>query len=188
MIIKIPIRVHLLKYLRGKIGSDRLEIKHYYQVEMFEDQSEIIHIQKEISRAIYPFLTTKHHWRQDQLGKTISYGMIALGLKDYLVTTKRIQLSYLGVLKLNSTIDEMMLQELIGKIDVAIAEKKPHDKTILEFMMKYNFDEDDIRYDSLKKRIYRERARLAEKLFLEKNLKVSEGVLDLSFGDKYLQT
>jgi len=188
MIIKIPIRVHLLKYLRGKIGSDKLEIKHFYQVEMFEDQSEIIFIQKQISRAIYPFLTTKHHWRQDQLGKTISYGMISLGLKEYLVSTKRIQLSYLGVLKLNSTIDEMMLAELIGNIDKAISEKRQHDKTILDFMMKYNFDEDDIRFDSLKKRIYRERARLAEKIFLDKNLKVSEAILDLSFGDKYMQT
>lgn len=188
MIIKIPIRTHLLKYLKTKIGSEKLKLKHYFQIELFEEQSEIIFLQKQISRALYPFLTTQHQWRPDQLGKTIKYSMIALSLNEYLTDSRRIYISYKGVLKLNEVIDELMLGELINSLDMAIYDRKRQDQVILDFMAKYTFDEDDIRFDSLKKRCYRERSRLKEKLFLDKNLKVSTGVLDLSFGERYIQS
>lgn len=187
MIIKIPVRAHLLKYLKTKIGSERMDIKHYFQIEMFEDQSEIIFLQKKISRAIYPFLTTQHQWKPEQLGKSIKYNLIALNLKEYLTDSRRVYISFKGVLKLNEVIDELMLAELLNTIDVAIFTRKRQDLAILDFMNKYGFDEDDIRFDSLKKRCYRERERIQEKIFLEKNLKVSAGVLDLSFGELFIR-
>lgn len=187
MIIKIPIRAHLLKYLKTKIGSEKLNLKHYFQVELFEDQSEMIFIQKQISRALYPFLTTQHQWRPEQLGKNVKYNLIALNLKEYLTDSRRIYISYKGVLVLNEVIDELMVGELLNSLDMAIYDRKRQDQVILDFMAKHAFDEDDIRFDSLKKRCYRERTRLKEKLFLEKNLKVSTGVLDLSFGERYIK-
>jgi len=80
-----------------------------------------------------------------------------------------------------------MVEELAMKMDEAIANKKRHDKAILEFMNQYNFDEDDIRFDSLKKRMYRERVKIAEKIYLANNLKPTSGVLNLSFGDRLIQ-
>jgi hypothetical protein len=187
MLVRIPVRIHLLKYLKAKVGADKLEIRHFNQLEMFADQSDIIYIQRQLSKTLYPFLNTEHQWSSDQLGNQGKYGIIGLNLKDYLIDSRRIYISILGVIKFNDSIDQIMLKEMITLLDKAISEKQRQDHTILEFMAKYQIDEDDIRFDSLKKRAYRERKRLAEKLFLERNLKGTGAVLDLSFSEKFIQ-
>jgi hypothetical protein len=188
MLVRIPVRIHLLKYLKAKVGADKLEIRHFNQMEMFADQSDIIFLQRQLSKTLYPFLNTEVQWEQSQLGNQGKYGIIGLNLKDYLINSRRIYISIQGVIKFNDCIDQIMLKEMIANIDKAISEKQRQDHTILEFMAKYQIDEDDIRFDSLKKRAYRERKRLAEKIFLDKNLKGSGAVLDLSFAERFIQS
>lgn len=188
MVVRIPIKMHLLKYLRNKVGADKLEIKHYNQTEMFAEESDVIYIQRELSKTIYPFLNTKIHWHQKQLDKQGNFGVVALNLKDYLVNSKRLCISIEGVKKFNSCIDSIMLKELITITDKAIAENQRQDNAIIDFMTRYQIDEDDIRFDSLKKRCYRERVKFAEKIFLSKNVNNKVGVLDLSFSTKFIQS
>lgn len=188
MLVRIPVRIHLLKYLKAKVGADKLEIRHFHQMEMFADQSDIIYIQRQLSKTLYPFLNTEHQWAKEQLGSQGKFSLIGLNLKDYLMDSRRIYISLQGVVKFNDTIDQIMLTEMIGLLDKAISERKRQDHVILDFMSKYQIDEDDIRFDSLKKRAYRERKRLAEKIFLDKNLKGTGAVLDLSFSEKLIQS
>ena len=188
MVIKIPIRVHLLKYLRGKVGADKLDIKHINQMELFADQSDIIFIQRELSKNIYPFINTTHNWKPEHLGVKYKFGMVALNLKDYLINSKKLFISYDGVKKLNESLYDLMMNELMGLLDESIVNKTRHDEAIINFMNKYEIDEDDIRFDSLKRKCYRERARLAEQIFLENNLKMTSGVIDLSFGNNLVQS
>jgi hypothetical protein len=187
MLVRIPLRIHLLKYLKAKVGADKLEIRHFNQLEMFQDQSDIIYIQRQLSKTLYPFLNTEHQWEKSQLGNQGKYALIGLNLKDYLISTRRIYISIQGVIKFNDCVDNIMLKEMIALIDTAISKKERQDLCILDFMAKYQIDEDDIRFDSLKKRAYRERKRLAEKLFLDKNLKGTGAVLDLSFAEAFIQ-
>jgi hypothetical protein len=188
MNIRIPIRIHLLKYLRGKANGEQIRIQHYSQLELFEQDSAVIALQRDLARTIYPFLNTTYQWEQAQIrNKLVKYGLISFELKEYLVHSKKLFISFKGVMALNDFIDNLMVEELAMKMDEAIANKKRHDKAILEFMNQYNFDEDDIRFDSLKKRMYRERVKIAEKIYLSNNLKPTSGVLNLSFGDRLIQ-
>lgn len=185
MIIRIPIRIHLLKYLRGKVGAEQVKIQHYSQLSLFEADSPVAQLQADLSKTIYPFLNTNYAWEDIQVkNKLNKYGLISLELKDYLVSTKKIFLSFKGVVALNDLIDAMMVEELSDLIDSTIANHKRQDIAILEFMNKYSIDEDDIRFDSLKKRIYRERLKQTAKIFISKNLAASSGVLSLSFGER----
>ena len=188
MIIRIPIRIHLLKYLRGKAKGEQIRIQHHSQLELFEEDSPVIALQRDLARTIYPFLNTDNTWEKSQLlTRREKYGLVSMQLKDYLVHSKKVFISYRGIMELNEFIDTMMVEELASRLDESIANRKRHDKTILDFMNEYGFDEDDIRFDSLKKRIYRERVRIAEKIYLSKNLKGTEAILDLSFADRLIQ-
>jgi hypothetical protein len=189
MIIKIPVRVHLLKYLSGKVGGDKIEIQHVSQQQMFINESRVIEIQMKLSRVIFPFLNTDHRnqWQMQQLNGKGKYSLVALAFRDYLVDRKRVFISLQGVNKLNDLLDAMMYEELMGIMDTTISNKERHDKAILDFMNKYLIDEDDIRFDSIKKRLYRERLKINDKIYLNKNLAGMPAILDLSFGNKLVQ-
>lgn len=187
MLVKIPVRTHLLKYLKYRIGSDRLEIKHYCQMELFEEKGNIIHIQRELSKTLYPFLNTKSHWDSSELCSRNKYAIVGLELKNYLINSKRLNISTIGVTKFNEKLEELLFEDLLSRLDLSIFKNARHDKTILEFMAICQIDEDDIRFDSLKKRCYRMRLKFQEKKFLNNNLARTEAVLDLSFGERYIQ-
>lgn len=190
MIIKIPVRVHLLKYLSGRVGGDKIEIQHISQQQMFASESHVIEIQQKLSQVIFPFLNTDHknQWAMQQLNGKGKYSLIALAFKDYMMDRKRVFISLQGVNKLNDLIDGMMYAELMGIMDHTISEGGRHDKAILEFMNKYMIDEDDIRFDSIKKRLYRERLKIQDKIYLTKNLSGMPAMLDLSFANKLVQS
>jgi hypothetical protein len=188
MLVKIPVRSHLLKFLKYKIGSDRLEIKHYSQLELFEEKGNIIYLQRELSKTLYPFINTKKHWEESELCSRYKYSIIGLELKNYLINQKRLSISTVGVIKFNEKIEDMFYEELISRLDIAISNHKRHDEVIFEFMAACLIDEDDIRFDSLKKRCWRMRTKFKEQIFLHNNLARTGAVLDLSFTDKYVQS
>lgn len=190
MIIKIPVRVHLLKYLSGKVGAEKIEIQHISQQQMFASESHVIDIQQKLSKTIFPFLNTdqRNQWQMHQLNGKGKYSLVALSFKDYLIDRKRVFISLQGVNKLNDLIDGMMYAELMGIMDYTISAKERHDKAILDFMNKYLIDEDDIKFDSIKKRCYRERLKIQDKIYLNKNLAGMPAILDLSFANKLVQS
>lgn len=157
-------------------------------MELFEENGNIIHIQREISKTLYPFLNTRDQWKTENLAKQYKYTLISLQLMDYLANHKRLFISTLGVIKFNERLDQLMVEDLMNRLDLSISNKKRHDETFLQFMAECSIDEDDIRFDSLKKRCYRERVKLKEKIFLGNNLSRTYGVLDLSFTEKLVQS
>jgi CRISPR/Cas system-associated endoribonuclease Cas2 len=80
-----------------------------------------------------------------------------------------------------------MMDELMSRVFEALDEEKRIDTIILGFMAECNIDEDDIRFDSLKKNCYRKRTEIAEKLFLNNNSATAHVVLNLSFDTKLIR-
>jgi hypothetical protein len=189
MIIRIPIRSHLLKYLSCKIGGEKINIQHVGQQELFVNESEVIHIQRELARSIYPFLVTndRAQWKPAQLNKKEKHNLVALAFKDYLVDRKRVFISIDGVREVNYMLDKLMYGELIQINDSSIVNGARKKDAIIDFMNKYKIDEDDITIDSIRKRLWRENVALKEKLYLKNNLFVLGATLDLSFQDRMIE-
>lgn len=189
MIIRIPIRSHLLKYLSNKIGGDKINIQHVSQQELFVDESEVIYLQRELGRCIYPFLRTndKKQWKPQQLNKKEKHNLIALTFKDYLIDRKRVFISIDGVREVNYLLDKLMYAELIQISDRCIVNGARKKDAIIDFMNKYLIDEEDITVDSIRKRLWRENVALREKLYLHNNLHVLGATLDLSFGEQMIE-
>lgn len=105
---------------------------------------------------------------------------------DSMIKRGRMYLSIQAVHRLNDLLRTEMMSELGMMVDKAISEKRRIDLTILDFMNQYNIDEEDIRFDSLKKSLYRERLVFAPPI--ENNKDEHIGYVDLTYHSKMIAT
>ena len=135
---------------------------------------------KRLSDLIFPFLNSESNYDLEKL-RFQKYAYAGLSLSDKMYNTRRVCISTHGVLKINDSIYEQFMADLTSHVDTRRLQKVKSADAIIEFMNIYDIDEDDIRFDSLKKNEYRERVRIAKKIF-HTNLPSAGAVLDLSFN------
>lgn len=187
MHIRIPIKTYLVKYLIARLGKDSLELKRVsaFEVALSEDNIKA-NLQKQISDVIFPMLKSSGNYDLNQYVDNKTYTIVGLTLTDSLMKLKKVCLRPKAITIINDVIYNIMMGELMNRVFEAIDQEQRLDNIILGFMCECNIDEDDIKFDSLKKNCYRKRAELAEKIF-HKNSTTAHAVLNLSFGNKLIR-
>jgi hypothetical protein len=188
MHIRIPIKRYLVKYLIARLGKDSLELKRVTAFEVALSENNIkATLQKQISDVIFPLLQSSENYRQEDYINNKAYTLVGLSISDNMMMQKKVCLRTKSITKINERIYGLMMDELMNRVFEALDEEKRIDTIILGFMAECNIDEDDIRFDSLKKNCYRKRTEIAEKLFLKNNSATAHAVLSLSFDTKLIR-
>jgi hypothetical protein len=181
--MRIPIKTYLFKYLSAQLGTDKFVLK---QIPAAGANTNELLWQKRLSELIFPLVTTDHPYKPDEL-KLKNYTIISMHPTDWLVNNKRLFISERGVRIINSELYNWFMEDLCECLDEAISNRQRIDLRIIQFMDRFNINEDDIRLDSLKRNYHRERTKTNEKIS-KNNLGVTQLVLDLSFSNKLIQT
>lgn len=176
--IRIPVKTHLFKYLQGKIAADKVEIKVPSQLEIFENPD--LRIRKLIAHSINPMLRTDAGFKIEAINYK-SYQLVLFVPSDSMIKRGRVFLPEKAVHRLNELLRLEMLSEVGMLVDKAISEKKRIDLAILDFMAKYDIDEEDIRFDSIKKSLYRDRVTFTKDYRAQDE---NIGTLDLTYHKK----
>ncbi len=188
MHIRIPIKRYLVKYLIARLGKDTLELKRVSAFEVALSENNIkATLQKQMSDVIFPLLQSTENYNQQDYLDNKAYTLVGLSLSDNMLAQKKVCLRTKSITKINERIYSIMMDELMNRVFEALDEEKRIDTIILGFMAECNIDEDDIRFDSLKKNCYRKRTEIAEKLFLKNNSATAHAVLSLSFDNKLIR-
>lgn len=188
MHIRIPIKTFLLKYLLSELGKDTLELKRINAFEAaLSENNKKASIQKELSDCIFPMLQSREAFNLEEFLSNPKYTIVGLKLTNSMLSQKKVCLRKHAIIKINDKVYCMMMADLMERVYKAIDDEVRLDNIILGFMSEHGIDEDDIRFDSLKKNCYRERIRIAEKLFDKNNFTTAHAVLNLSFTDKLIK-
>jgi hypothetical protein len=188
MHIRIPIKNYLLKYLLSELGMETLELRRIsaFEAALSENNKRAM-IQKEMSECIFPLLQSRESFSLDEYINDNNYSIVGLKLSENMLAQKRVCLRKKSIVKINDRIYRIMMAELMDRVYQAIDDEARLDNIILGFMAQHSIDEDDIRFDSLKKNCYRERLRIAETLFNKNNIVTAHAVLNLSFTKKIIK-
>lgn len=180
--MRIPIKTYLHKYLLKQIGSDKLVLQ---KITTHQSITQDLLWQKRLSDLIFPLLTTGHGYKTDEI-EFKNYVFMAIHPNTTALRDKKISISAKGVKCLNNAVYGWFMEDLQEYCDEALSKSQRIDLRILQFMADHNIDEEDIRFDSLKKNYYRERVKTSQKIFT-KNSSTAQLVLDLSFSNKLIQ-
>lgn len=187
MHVLIPIKKYLAQYLRSAIGAEYLELKKVTAFDAFLNADNIkVVIQKELSETIFPLLCSTKSNEVEKYMENERYTVLGLKLTDKMMNTKRVYLRDCSIGLINKVVNDIMKSELMPLVFEAKQDKVRIDHVILNFMNKHNIDEDMIRYDSLKKMVYRDCNIMASTFFMKK-LPNAKFVLDLSFDNKIVE-
>ena len=184
MNIRIPIKTYLVKFLLCELGMDSLQLKRVnaFEAALSENNKRAM-IQKELSDCIFPLLQSREGFNLEEYLQNPSYTIVALNISDAMMAKKRVCLRKKSIIVINDRVYRIMMGELMERVYKGIDDEVRLDNIILGFMSEYGIDEDDIRFDSLKKNCYRERLRIAEKIYNKNNIITAQGVLNLSFAN-----
>lgn len=182
MYIQIPIKKHLLKYLISVLGCDTLELKKMNSFEAFlSKDNKVCAIQKKLSDCIFPLMQC-HKGFEAKKYDLKKYQFISLKVTNKMFAMQRFYIDENGVNTINYLIKKIMMDELMDMVFEAIDDNKRLDLIILGFMAQHNIDEEqDIKFDSLKRNCFRERKKIIES-FPDKHLPATSLVLNLSFA------
>lgn len=184
MHILIPIKKYLAQYLRSAIGTEYLELKKVTAFDAFLNADNIkVVIQKELSETIFPLLCSTKSNELEKYMDNERYTVLGLKLTDKMMNTKRVYLRDCSIGLINKKVNDIMKSELMPLVFEAKQDKARIDHVILNFMNKHEIDEDMIRYDSLKKMVYRDCNIMASTFFMKK-LPNAKFVLDLYFANQ----
>lgn len=179
--IRLPIKTYLHKYLCQEIGAEKIEIK---KISAADIDSNIKRWQYLLSKNLFPYLTHSTGFQGDPKRILNSpYTLIAVMPSDKMIRHKRLDITSQGITKVNECIQGEFYKDLFAELDLCLVEKKRIDHKIIDFMNKYDINEDDIRFDSLKKAHYR--SRIKEGNNFEKVEPYC--VVDLFFGNRLVQ-
>jgi hypothetical protein len=177
--IRIPVKNHLHKYLSAKVNAEKIEIKAPTQLEIFENPQ--LRLRKVIAHCITPMLRVDGGFKLTEI-KYPSYKLVLFVPSDSMIARKRVFLPIQAVHRLNELLRLEFLSDVGMEVDKAISEGKRIDLTILDFMAKYDIDEEDIRFDSIKKSLYRDRLTFHRETQTDSNI----GMLDLTYHKKMI--
>lgn len=177
--IRIPVKTHLVKYLSAKVQADKIEIKTPTQLEIFENPE--LRLRKVIAHSINPMLRSDGGFKLADI-KYPKYELVLFVPSDSMIARKRVFLPIQAVHRLNELLRLEFLTEVGMEVDKAISTGKRIDLTILDFMARYDIDEEDIRFDSIKKSLYRDRLTFHREVPQDANI----GTLDLTYNKKMI--
>lgn len=177
--IRIPVKKHLFKYLSAKVKADKIEIKAPTQLEIFENPE--LRLRKVIAHSINPMLRVDGGFKLTDF-KYPKYELVLFVPSDAMIARKRVFLPKQAVYRLNEVLRLEFLTEVGMEVDRAISTGKRIDLTILDFMARYDIDEEDIRFDSIKKSLYRDRLTFYREAPMDSNI----GTLDLTYHQKMI--
>jgi hypothetical protein len=181
--MRIPIKTYLHKYLLNQLGTEKFILQKYSNC---NTSTRELLWQKRLSDLIFPLLITGNGYKPEEIGfKNFVY--MAVFPSNTAIREKRMSISSKGVQCINNALYTWFMEDLQEFCDEALSTNQRIDMRILKFMSDYNIDEDDIRFDSLKKNYYRERVKTSQKIFT-KNYATAQLVLDLSFSNKLIQS
>lgn len=180
--MRIPIKTYLFKYLKVQIGAEKFVLR---RISVSEANTKELIWQQRLSKLIFPLITTGEGYKADDI-KFKNYTLVGVFLSDTLINHKRAAISEKGVNLINAQLYQWFMDDMFDCLDESISNGKRMDLQILEFMNRYDLDDEDIRFDSLKKNFYRDRKTNSEKVF-KKPSTTAQIVLDFGFSEKLIQ-
>lgn len=174
--IRIPIKTHLFKFLVKKIPIEKIQITK--PITSSDDPLE--HYNRIAYKCLNPFLRADNGFNLADITFK-HYELILFIPSDGMIQRGRVHLAERGVYMFNNVLRDEFINECRMFVDKAISNTGRHDIAILNFMDMYGIDEEDIRFDSIKKALYRDRLSFVKN---NNNMEVNIGVIDFAFQKK----
>ncbi len=174
--IRIPIKTHLFKFLVKKLPIEKLQITK----PIITGDDPLEHYNRIAYKCLNPFLRCDNGFNLSNITFK-HYELILFIPSDGMIQRGRVHLAEKGVYMLNDVLRNEFIAECRMWVDKAISDNSRHDLAILNFMDMYGIDDEEIRFDSLKKALYRDRLNFVKN---NNNPEVNIGVIDLAFQKK----